>query len=256
MGHAGSWDLHSYANGNPVAFCDPDGRLGKGMFYGERYNTASNIGAGIMQIFPEGQAIQNFANNLREVGTPAVAATRTVFGGPKENAILDVYRELQAREDAEFQQQHPTQAKIRDFINYGLSLPGVGPGGLGVMKTAAIAGKAGAGAKALSNPAPNQMVSLFRAVSPAEHKQLMATQTFQAGANSLGGKFFAESGKHATEWGTIMEGSGKFHVIEAHFPKNVADSFMRWERLDGIGPARYGELGPINAAKPTIVPWP
>ena len=98
--------------------------------------------------------------------------------------------------------------------------------------------------------------SLFRAVGPAEFEQLMATKTFQAGSNSLGGKFFAETAEHAAQWGTKMEGAGNFRIIEAKFPKGTADSFMRWERLDGIGPARYGELGPAIAAKPTILPWP
>lgn len=100
------------------------------------------------------------------------------------------------------------------------------------------------------------MTSLYRAVSPAEYEQLMKSGTFQAGPNSLGGKFFAESAEHATQWGTKMDGAGNFKVIEAQFPKNAADSFMRWDKLDGIGPARYGELGPINAAKPVIKPVP
>jgi hypothetical protein len=29
-------------------------------------------------------------------------------------------------------------------------------------------------------------------------------------------------------------------------PKGVADSLQRWERLDGIGPARYGELDQLR----------
>jgi RHS repeat-associated protein len=101
-----------------------------------------------------------------------------------------------------------------------------------------------------------EMTSLYRAVSPAEYEQLMKSGTFQAGPNSLGGKFFAESAAHASQWGTKMDGAGNCKVIEAQFPKNAADSFMRWDKLDGIGPARYGELGPINAAKPVNKPVP
>jgi hypothetical protein len=37
-----------------------------------------------------------------------------------------------------------------------------------------------------------------------------------------------------------MDGPGNFRVIEATFPRTVADQFMRIERLDGIGPARFG----------------
>ena len=34
-GHAGSMDLYSYANGNPVVYCDPDGRFASAMY--EKY---------------------------------------------------------------------------------------------------------------------------------------------------------------------------------------------------------------------------
>jgi hypothetical protein len=101
-----------------------------------------------------------------------------------------------------------------------------------------------------------ETTTLYRAVSPAEYEQLISTNTFQAGPNSLGGKFFAETAEHAAEWGTQLESSGNFQVIQVEFPKDVADSLMRWEKLDGIGPARYGELNVINAAKPLIKPLP
>jgi hypothetical protein len=97
-----------------------------------------------------------------------------------------------------------------------------------------------------------ELTSLYRAVSLTEYKQLMQSGAFQAGPNSLGGKFFAESAEHAAQWGTTMDGAGNFKVIEAQFPKSTADAFMRWEKLDGIGPARYGELEQINAARPVI----
>ncbi|TAN35303.1 MAG: hypothetical protein EPN23_11340 [Verrucomicrobia bacterium] len=136
----------------------------------------------------------------------------------------------------------------RDAFNYltsdevvaaSLAIPPLGMAEEGLVGLRAIA-------------AESEMTSLYRAVSPAEYEQLMKSGTFQAGPNSLGGKFFAESAEHAAEWGTKMDGAGNFKVIEAQFPKSTADSFMRWDRLDGIGPARYGELGPINAANPVI----
>jgi hypothetical protein len=55
---------------------------------------------------------------------------------------------------------------------------------------------------------------------------------------------------HGEDRGQISAAGTK--VIEVKLPTSSADSFMRWERLDGIGPARYGELDPINAAKPVI----
>jgi hypothetical protein len=84
--------------------------------------------------------------------------------------------------------------------------------------------------------------TLFRAVSEAEFKQLMTTGKFAAGPNSLGGKFFAETAEHAAKWGEAMMGKGGFRIIQADLPTSAADKLMRWERLDGIGPARYGEL--------------
>jgi RHS repeat-associated protein len=83
---------------------------------------------------------------------------------------------------------------------------------------------------------------LFRAVGEAEFKQLMSTGKFAAGPNSLAGKFFAETAEHAQKWGEAMMGKGNFRIIEAELPASAADKLMRWERLDGIGPARYGEL--------------
>jgi hypothetical protein len=39
-----------------------------------------------------------------------------------------------------------------------------------------------------------------------------------------------------------MMGKGNFRIVEAELPTSAADKLMRWERLDAIGPARYGEL--------------
>lgn len=58
----------------------------------------------------------------------------------------------------------------------------------------------------------------------------------------MGGKFFAEAADDARQWGNAMNGSGKSTILEVGMPESQADQLMRWERLDGIGPARYGEL--------------
>ncbi|HFB65377.1 MAG TPA: hypothetical protein ENJ60_07530 [Aeromonadales bacterium] len=83
---------------------------------------------------------------------------------------------------------------------------------------------------------------LFRAISETEFKQVQKTGRFEAGPNSLGGKFFAESVDDAKRWGDVLNGTGKSRIIETQLPKNIADGLQRWERLDGIGHARYGEL--------------
>ena len=70
----------------------------------------------------------------------------------------------------------------------------------------------------------------------------MRTGKFEASHNALGGKFFAESAQDAAQWGGALEGAGRYRIVEIELPIDVAHTLMRWERLDGIGPARYGEL--------------
>lgn len=84
--------------------------------------------------------------------------------------------------------------------------------------------------------------TLYRAVSEAEFEQVMRTGTFQAGPNSLGGKWFWESAESAQKFGQWAEGRGAFKVVDARIPTVQADRFMRLENLDGLGPARYAEL--------------
>lgn len=86
---------------------------------------------------------------------------------------------------------------------------------------------------------------LYRSVNEAELKQIQQTGKFEAGPNSLGGKFFAESADDAKKWGDAL---GNSRLVETQLPRNVADGLKRWERLDGIGPARYGELNQLRDA--------
>jgi hypothetical protein len=124
---------------------------------------------------------------------------------------------------------------------------------LGLLPTAAI-GKLIA-SQIAKLTAARGATTLYRAVSTAEHADIMATGALRAGQNSYAtGKFFAESAEHAAQWGTRLEGAGNFRIIEATFPRSAADQFMRWERLDGIGPARFGTFEQIG--NPTIRLWP
>jgi hypothetical protein len=78
-------------------------------------------------------------------------------------------------------------------------------------------------------------------VSEAEYMDLIATRTLQPGPNSFAfGKWFAESAEHAGQWGNVMEGVGKYRIVEFQFPKAAADQFMRHPMLDSIGAARFG----------------
>ena len=91
--------------------------------------------------------------------------------------------------------------------------------------------------------------TLFRAVGEEECKQILKTGTFKIGPNSLEGKFFAENIKDAQKWGDLLNGFGKSKIIEVKIPQKIADQMIRWERLDGIGSARYGSLDQLNNLK-------
>ena len=87
-----------------------------------------------------------------------------------------------------------------------------------------------------------ETVTLYRAVSEAEWQQLIRTGKFEAVPSSLEGKFFAESAEDAAQWGEMLEGTSHYRIVEVVLPTSVAKSLLQWEKLDGIGPARYGEL--------------
>ena len=90
--------------------------------------------------------------------------------------------------------------------------------------------------------------TLYRAVSPAEAAQVLENGTFQAGANSLGGKWFATTAEHAAAWGRAMYGSQPFTVLEAQIPTSSVRGMMQVGKLDGIGPAVYAELEQLGGA--------
>jgi hypothetical protein len=86
-----------------------------------------------------------------------------------------------------------------------------------------------------------EIVTLYRAVSEGEFQQLMRTGKFEAVPSALEGKFFAESAEDAAQWGDMLEGASHYRIVEVALPASVAKSLLRWEKPDGIGPARYGE---------------
>jgi hypothetical protein len=100
----------------------------------------------------------------------------------------------------------------------------------------------------------NATTALFRAVSHAEFADVTACGMFRQSSNSYAnGKFFAESGGDALQWGRALEGAGNFRILEVEFTQVVADRFMRFGRLDGIGPARFGGLDELG--RPAIRLW-
>ncbi len=90
---------------------------------------------------------------------------------------------------------------------------------------------------------------LYRAVGPEELTEINSTGRFSVGPNGFPGKFFAETFEDAVIWGRNL---GNSKIIRATFPGNSADKLMRWSRLDGIGPARYGTVEEVNACAPKI----
>jgi hypothetical protein len=52
----------------------------------------------------------------------------------------------------------------------------------------------------------------------------------------------------ATQWDERLEGAGNYRIVEVEFSTSVAENLLRLEQLDGIGPARYGELHQLQDA--------
>lgn len=89
------------------------------------------------------------------------------------------------------------------------------------------------------------LLKLYRAVSDAELRDLQGCGRLRSTANSLEGKWFAESGADAQVWGLWFEGLtgvGHMHVIAVVFPPHVLDRLFRIEKLDGIGAARFATI--------------
>lgn len=61
------------------------------------------------------------------------------------------------------------------------------------------------------SPVAAKNTKLYRSVGEAELKQIKQTGKFEAGPNSLGGKFFAESVDDAKKWGDAF---GNSRIVE------------------------------------------
>ena len=86
-------------------------------------------------------------------------------------------------------------------------------------------------------------VVLYRTVSAREYEQLKETGVFEV--QSVESKHFWETSADAIAFGersgTYYEPDG-FRIVRVFVPRWVADAMHRWERLDGIGPARFASL--------------
>ena len=86
-------------------------------------------------------------------------------------------------------------------------------------------------------------VDLYRHVSPGELADI-GQHGFRPGPNSLGGKWFAESGEHASEWGRVLN-NGEGSVLKVRVPGSFADQLMR------LREARRNRTSALRRAAPT-----
>ena len=93
-----------------------------------------------------------------------------------------------------------------------------------------------------------ETVTLYCAVGEGEYQQLIRTGKFAVVPSLLEDKFFAESAEDAAQWGERLEGAGNYRIVAVEFFTSVAENLLRWEKLDSIGPARYGELHQLQDA--------
>jgi len=85
-------------------------------------------------------------------------------------------------------------------------------------------------------------------MSQAEYENLTESGTFQSIPEAMEGKWFAESFEDAVTWGKMLGHKGDFWVVEIDLAENMATDLFQLDYLDGIGPARYSELGDLSGA--------
>lgn len=101
---------------------------------------------------------------------------------------------------------------------------------------------------ALALEGAGDTIQLFRHVDPIELEDIRATGEFRLGPNSRG-KYFAETAEHAEQWGQMLN-NGERAVVATNVPWSVADQLFTWEKLDGIGPARFVSPEPLDWFNP------
>ena len=86
----------------------------------------------------------------------------------------------------------------------------------------------------------NEVTTLFRAVDATELAAMgKAGGKLVTGGASMEGKFFAETAADAAKWGELLNAP---HILQVTVPTTAANAMKRWDRLDGIGAARYAEM--------------
>jgi len=203
------FNRYRYANGSPYSHIDPDGRL-----------SISITGSGSLtcQVNP----LCRFA-----LGDDSGKKSKSTASVLKRHRTPSSQQKLMESVGGDVQTMKLAQDTHRDFV--GAAIGVFGGGGLSGL------GRGGTS-------------TLYRAVTAGEAESIRATGRFSVGPSSLGGKWFAETLQHARTWGDKMNGPGASTIFKVKVPRSTADQMMRMERLDGIGPARYGEMNQLGQA--------
>lgn len=100
-------------------------------------------------------------------------------------------------------------------------------------------------------------MTFFRAISAAEASDLRKVGQFRSAVGTLEGKWLAESAQSAREWGRRFSRiSSTKHDIIVQIEMNDTDAarLFRVENLDGIGAARYADVGDLVNARFEFLP--
>jgi RHS repeat-associated protein len=225
--------LYAYAGSNPHRFWDPTGRQPWALS-GGGVGGGGPVQTGLGRLAGGAVGLTAGALLLPFMATPVGAGAALLVGGlalyeayQQDFAGLSSYWDQLGRTDLTFSQSFYGALGVGELVG-------------GFASLGSLAARAGAGA---------ETTTLYRAVSHAEAADLLETGAFRAGPNSFAtGKWFAESAEHAAQWGTRLEGADNFQVIETQLPRSAAEKLMRLERLDGIGPARFGTFEHLEGA--------